>query len=172
MSRKLFNDEHYQMGDNIEDNIALNSIYLLLIILNFKKCNLEQAAISLYLLRFSNIFVSLLNNEDTDKYLSLCTHSELNNLDSMLSPYLLSIYNDRFHFALKELLARDIIIVEQTEEFAINMNKNYLESTILTIPEVGTINKKIVFIVHFVERASIFELKDKIHKLTGDLNVQ
>lgn len=158
-------DEQYV---NIEENVAINSLYLVMILNKFGKETLEGLALAFYLFRFTTVLVSLLDKQNKETYLRLCSESDLQNLDSLLSPYLVNIYNDRFQRSLSELLARDMICRDDNENFSINFNEQILNDLINEL-ELNRLNERLNIIVVYIRSKEVSVIKQKIYSYAGEL---
>ncbi|REE84560.1 hypothetical protein A8990_11495 [Paenibacillus taihuensis] len=158
-------DEQYI---NVEENVVINSLYLAIVLNKFGKAKLEELAIAVYLFRFTNVLVSLLEKQNMKSYMRLCQESDLQNLDSLLSPYLVNIYNDRFQRSLSELLARDMIQRDKNDDFFINFDAQILINLINEL-ELNLVDERFNIIVQYIRSNEVSVIKQKIYGYSGEL---
>jgi hypothetical protein len=151
---------------NIEENSALNGVYLLSLMIFLGKSTFDQVATAMYLFRFVNITSELLTNEDKREFISLLPDWETNNLDSMLSEIIIEKYNSRFLSGLKELLSREMII---SNEHYISLKDEVKEDAkeLFIGEQYKIILHKSYFIAKLIKEVPLDSLNRKIHQILG-----
>lgn len=155
-------------NNNIEENVTINSLYLIMILNQYGKATLEELAIAFYLFRFTNIFVGILDKRTQENYLKLCSPSDIDNLDSLLSSYLVNIYSERFQRSLSELLARNMVRNDANDNFCMNFDNKMLDDLINEL-ELRLINERVKIIVRYIENNEISVVKQKIYNYAEEL---
>ena len=151
---------------NIEENSALNGVYLLSLMNYLGKSTFDQVVMAMYLFRFVNVTSQLLASEDKKEFMSLLPEWEINNLDSMLSGIIIEKYNSRFLSGLKELLSREIII---SDEYYLALKDDVKEDIkeLFIGEQYKTILHKSYFIAKLIKEVPLDSLNRKIHQIIG-----
>jgi hypothetical protein len=151
---------------NIEENSALNGVYLLSLMNYLGKSTLDQVATAMYLFRFVNVTSELLTFEDKKEFLSLVPVWETNNLDTMLSGIIYEKYNSRFLSGLKELLSRELIV---SNEHYIALKDEVKEDVkkLFIGEQYKTILHKSYFISKLIKEVPLDSLNRKIYQIIG-----
>lgn len=151
---------------NIEENSALNGVYLLSLMQYFEKSTFDQVATAMYLFRFVNVTTELLASEDRKEFISLLPEWETNNLDSMLSGIIIEKYNSRFLSGLKELMSREMIISDEhyialKDEVKEDVKKLFIDE------QYKTILHKSYFIAKIIKDVPLDILNSRIYQIIG-----
>ncbi|MFK9118345.1 hypothetical protein ABEI56_05010 [Peribacillus castrilensis] len=165
MSRNI---DYEQQIYNIEENPSVNGIYLIFILSTIKTCSLDQLALSMYLFRFMNITLSLMENDEKQELLQVLSPSDSKNLDALLTPYLNEKYNDRYKNALKVLLAKNIITVNENL-VKLNINLDLANEFNLTEPPFSKVYIKAKFVSNLIKASTVKDINQKINKIIGDI---
>ncbi|MFS1516398.1 hypothetical protein V1503_07800 [Bacillus sp. SCS-151] len=162
------NFDYEEMLYQIEESSKLNGFIMLNLMLNFRKCSIQQLAVGLYLFRFSNVLQIIISEiENSKEVFSEFPQWDYFNLDTVLTPFLIEKYNDRFQKGFIELLSRNLIKVDG-EELLIN------DEVVLGFKEEIRKNKyvykKCEYISKVINTYPTDILNEKISKIVGDLN--
>ncbi|QLK09679.1 hypothetical protein BMG_6457 (plasmid) [Priestia megaterium] len=150
---------------NIEESSILNGLYLILVLKNKERTTIDELATALYLYRFPFITKQIIDKEEEVHISNLFSHAELNNLDTMLYPFLLEKYNNRFISSLKELLARELVDVEQDYVY---LKKELDMKELLNEEAIIQIDQKLGYIVKVINSMDYKTLKKKIEEIVGE----
>lgn len=150
---------------NVEESRVLNGLYLILILKNLERGTIEQLATSLYLYRFPYIAEKLMSHKDQIEFLKLFSYAELNNLDTMLYPFLIEKYNDRFINSFKELLARELVEVKG-DYIILKRGLEYEE--LWSMEDIVQIDRQLFYIAKLIKITNNNELKKKIEEIVGE----
>lgn len=162
------NFEYEEMLYQIEESSKLNGFIMLNLMINLKKCSIEQLAIGLYLYRFSNILKIILSEmKQTEDIFSEFPQWDYFNLDTVLTPFLIEKYNDRFQKGFIELLSRNLIIVNDEE---LLINDESVSEFIDEIIKNKYVHKKCEYITKVINTYPTDVLNEKISEIVGDLN--
>lgn len=148
----------------IEESGILNALYLLFLLKHLKKCSLNALACGMYLFRFLNLTIHLLEEAEREKFIQFIPEWELENLDSLLMPYILQKYDKRFINGLKELYVRALIEIENNTV----MLKENEKTGLFEIEKFELINHKAFHISEIIKRTSYEELVKKIETIVGE----
>ncbi|PAD93584.1 hypothetical protein [Shouchella clausii] len=152
----------------IEESSKLNGYILLNLIVILKKCSLEQLAVGLYLYRFSNVLQNIpIKNEEKKNELKGFPQWDYFNLDTVLTPFLIEKYNDRFKKGFIELLSRNLIFAKE-EKVILNYENvsEYMEEIVENI----RVHKKCQYISKVIEYYPIESLNEIISKIVGEIS--
>lgn len=165
MSRDL---DYERMLYDVEESSKLNGFIMLNIMINLKKCSIEQLAIGLYLYRFSNILRVILSEMEQNKEISLeIPQWDYFNLDTVLTPFLTEKYNERFQKGFIELISRNLITVDKDE---VIINEDNVSTHINEIIRNEYVYKKSKYVSKVIDRYPIDILNEIISEIVGELN--
>lgn len=165
MSRDL---DYEKTLSEIEESSKLNGYIMLNLMVILKKCTLEQLAVGLYLYRFNNVLQSIpIKAKENQNNLSDLPQWDYFNLDTVLTPFLIEKYNDRFKKGFIELLSRNLIFVR--EEIVILNNEN-VSGYIKEIVENTRVHKKCQYISEVIKDYPIETLNQIISKIVGEIS--
>jgi hypothetical protein len=165
----MTNSKENNVSYNIEDDPKLNALYLLFLLSQINACTIEKLAISLYLFRFINITLQLLNDGQKEELLQYLKTEDIDNLDTLMAPILIEKYNTRFKFGITELLARDLIKVSDSDS-VVKMKKSIDISQEFNLEHYPfqKVFKKASAVSNLMNKYSVNEINILINKKIGE----
>lgn len=164
MSRDL----DYEMTlSEIEESSKLNGYIMLNLMVILKKCTLEQLAVGLYLYRFNNVLQRVPIKAKENQSLNDLPQWDYFNLDTVLTPFLIEKYNDRFKKGFIELLSRNLIFAKDE---IVSLNNENESGYIKEIVENTRVHKKCQYISEIIKAYPIETLNQIISKIVGEIS--
>jgi len=147
----------------VDESGELNALYLFILLTYLKQCSLNQLAVAFYLFRFVNILYKMLNSKDAELFIKEIPDWEKGNLDSVLAPYIIGKFDQRFLRGLREIIAKNIAVFDgdtvilQKKKFAASLKEKH-----------NRLFHKASFSCKLVKKNQYDNLLNKINKIVGE----